>query len=277
MNPRTLLVILVAGLTLVVAPRPISARFPTLAPGDSHGILQASLLDKSTPFENEWRITSIDHFDIAFTAITEDDLERVAAIAERAYRRIGAGLTHELSLRPLIVVYGTHAEVQRAIAARSYPGNREHILWALDAPATQADGDFVHELTHVFAFDIIPPTMHRELPAWFQEGLAEFERGEWASSDLGMIRELLRASRLSALSRLSAEGSANTAVLQRVVGHLAFDFLVARAGHDAVKKVLVSLRENPTNPIDAYLTAIRLSESQFAEEFEVYVRKRVAA
>jgi len=277
MNPRTLLVILAAVLTLVVAPRPVSAGFSRLAPGAVHGTLQASLLDKSMPFENEWRITDTDHFDIAFTAIAAGALERVAAIAERAYRRIGAGLTHELSLRPLIVVYGTRAEVQRAIASRSYPGNREHILLALDAPAMQADGDFVHELTHVFAFDIIPVTMHRELPTWLQEGLAEFERGEWASSDLGMVRDLLRANRLPALSRLSAEGSANTAALQKVVGHLAFDFVVARAGLDAVKKVLVLLRENHINPIDAYLTVVRLTESQFAEEFERYIRTRVTA
>lgn len=273
MNQRTLLALLVAG--LVVAP--VSARFPGLARGPADGFLQASLLDKSTPFEDEWRITNTDHFDITFTAITAGELERIAVIAERAYRRVGAGLTHELSLRPLIVVYGTRADVQRAIAARSFPGNREHLLWALDTPAVQADGDFVHELTHVFAFDIIPAAMHREVPSWLHEGLAEFERGEWASGDLAIVRDLLRANRFPALGRLSAEGSANAAPLQKIVGHLAFDFLVARAGQDTVKRVLVSLRENSTSPMDAYLAAVGLTESQFAGEFERYVRTRFAA
>jgi hypothetical protein len=275
MNPRILLVILVAS--FVVAPRPAAVRFPGLAPEAPNGILQSSLLDKSTPFENEWRITNADHFDITFTAITAGDLERIAATAERGYRHISAGLIHELSIRPLIVVYNTRADMQRAIAARSFPGNREHLLWSLDTPALHADGDFVHELTHIFAFDIVPVTVRRELPSWLHEGLAEFERGEWAAGDLGIVRDLLRANRFPPLIRLSAEGSTNAAPLQRIVGHLAFDFLVARAGQDTVKRILVSLRENVTSPIDAYLTAIGLTESQFEGEFERYVRTRFAA
>src|SRR5712692_10122822 len=254
MNPRTVLVILVAASG--VMPRPAAARIPGLAAGDPYGIRQTSLLDRSRPFENEWQITKTEHFDITFTAIAAGDLERIAATAERAYRRISAGLAHELSLRPLIVVYGTRADVQRAAAARSFPANREHLLWALDTPAVQADGDFVHELTHVFAFDIVPLTVRRELPSWLHEGLAEFERGEWAASDLGIVRELLRANGFPTLVRWSAEGSTNAAPLQKIVGHLAFDFLVARAGQDAVKRVLVSLRDNVTSPIDVYLTPI---------------------
>ncbi len=275
MNPLDpLLVILVAA--AVVTPRSAPARFPGLAPGAPNGIRQSSLLGTSTPFENEWRITNTDHFDITFTVIAAGDLERIAAVAERAYRRISAGLKHELSLRPLIVVYGTRADVQGATAARSFPGNREHLLWALDTPAVQADGDFAHELTHVFAFDIVPVTVRRVLPSWVHEGLAEFERGEWAASDLGIVRDLLRENRFPALVTLSAEGSTN-AHLQRIVGHLAFDFLVARAGQDAVKRVLVSLRGNVTSPIDVYLTSIGLTESQFEGEFERYVRTRFAA
>jgi hypothetical protein len=262
---------------LLVARGPAAVRFPGIASAAPNRLLQSSLLDRSSPFENEWRLTKTDHFDITFTVIPAGDLERVAATAERAYRRISAGLTHELSLRPLIVVYGTHTDLQRAIAARSFPGNREHLLWALDTPAVQADGGFVHELTHIFAFDIVPVAMGRDLPTWLHEGLAEFERGEWAVGDLETIRDLLRVNRFPALGSLPPEGSPDAAPLQKIVGHLAFDFLVARAGQDAVKRVLVSLRENVTSPIGAYLTAIGLTESQFEREFERYVRTRFAA
>jgi hypothetical protein len=124
------------------------------------------LLDASTPFEGGWWITKTNHFDITFTAAGQGDLEPVAESAERAYRRVSSALTHELSLRPLIVVYRTRADVQSAIASRSFPGNREHMLWALDTPAVQADGAFVHELTHVFAFDIVPMNVRHDLPAW---------------------------------------------------------------------------------------------------------------
>jgi len=262
---------------LLAAQRPAAGRFPGLDSAAPHRILQSSLLDRSTPFENGWRLTNTDHFDITFTVISPGDLERVAATAERAYRRISAGLMHELSLRPLIVVYGTHTDLQRAIDARSFPGNREHLLWALDTPAVQADGGFVHELTHIFAFDIVPVTVGRGLPTWLHEGLAEFERGEWALDDLETIRDLLRVNRFPALGSLSPEASPNAAPIQKIVGHLAFDFLVARAGQDAVKRVLLSLRENVSSPIGAYLTAIGLTESKFEREFERYVRTRFAA
>jgi hypothetical protein len=252
MNPRPLLLALAA--TAAAAP-------------------QSSLLDRSTPFEHEWRITRADHFDITFTGATAADLERVAATAERAYRRVRASLQHELSLRPLIVVYGTRADLQRAIAARSFPGNREHLLWALETPAAQADGDFAHELTHVFAFDIVPPAV-RDLPTWLHEGLAEFERGEWSDSDRVFVRDLIRADRLPALGELSAEVSSDTERLQTIVGRLALDLLAARAGKDAVNRMLVSLRESTTSPMQAYLTALGVTESQFDGEFQRYVRAR---
>jgi hypothetical protein len=258
MYPRALLISLVA----------IAAASP--------GIPQSSLLDASTRFENEWRITRAGHFDITFTTVAPGDLERVAALADRAYRRLNTGLTHDLSLRPLIVLYGTRAELQRAIAARSFPGNREHLLWPLDTPAAQAEGDFAHELTHVFAFDIVPPAV-RNLPTWLHEGLAEFERGEWTDADLAFVRDLLRTGRFPALTALPADASANAERLQQIVGHLAVDFLVARAGQDAVKRMLISVRDNRTSPVDAYLAAISLAESQFDGEFQRYVRTRFAA
>jgi hypothetical protein len=254
MHPRTLLLALVT--THVVVP-------------------QSSLLDRSTPFEHEWRITRADHFDIAFTAATAADLERVATTADGAYRRLSAGLTHQLSLRPLIVVYGTRADLQRAIAARSFPGNREHLLWALDTPAAQVGGDFVHELTHIFAFDIVPPTA-RDLPTWLHEGLAEFERAEWSDSDRAFVGDLIRTNRLPALGGLSAEVSTGTERLQTIVWRLALDLLATRAGKDAVNRMLVSLRESPISPLQAYLTALGLTESQFDGEFQRYVRARFA-
>jgi hypothetical protein len=273
MNQRP--TVLIVAAMLFVLPRLATARFPDGSSAVPR-FEQTSLLEASTPFEDDWRLTKTEHYDITFRAIGADDLERIAGSAERAYRHVRSGLMHELSLRPLIVVYETRADLQRAIASRSFPGNREHMLWALDTPAVQADGTFVHELTHVFAYDIVPPSV-RDLPAWLQEGLAEFERAEWSDADLGIVRELLRTNAFPGLARLPREDAPDAARLQRIVGHLAVEFLVARAGPDILKRVLFSLRENVASPIDVYLSAATLARPDFDREFARYVRERFAA
>jgi hypothetical protein len=272
---RTLLIVLCA--MSFVKTRAATALFLEVSSGVPGRFQQASLLEASTPFEDDWRLTKTDHFDITFRAVGTGDLERIAGSAERAYRRVGSAFTHELSLRPLIVVYRTRIDVQRAITSRSFPGNREHMLWALDTPAVQADGTFVHELTHVFAFDIVPVTVRRDLPGWLQEGFAEFERGEWTDADLRIVREMLLRNTFPTLGGLPREDSEDAVRLQRIVGHLAVDFLVARAGQGTLTRVLLSLRESTISPIDAYLAAAGLAEPDFDREFARYVRDRFAA
>lgn len=80
------------------------------------------------------------HFDITFTDAAAGDVERVADVAEGADDRIRSRLMHELSLRPLVVVFSTAADRMRAIESGTIPGDREHLLWALDTPASAVDG-----------------------------------------------------------------------------------------------------------------------------------------
>jgi hypothetical protein len=238
-------------------------------------LAQPSLLGGSRPFEGDWRITGIDHFDLAFRDGGDRDLARVADTAERAYRRVGASLGHELSLRPLIVMYRNRAEVEQAIAARSFPGNREHVLWTMDIPATEADGQFVHELTHVFVFDMLPAAVTGGVPAWLQEGLAEFQRGEWADADLDTVRSLLNAGTFPALDRVPADDAPASVRLRTVVGHQAVDFLVARGGADAPRQLVTALRRN-VPAVEAYRAAVRLAPADLDREFVRFVRDRVA-
>jgi hypothetical protein len=165
---------------------------------------QATLAERAVPFEGDWRITAGRHFDLTFITAGPGDLERVSASAERAYRQISARLGHDLSLRPLIVVYRTGAERLQARAARTFPGNREHVLWALDVPASEADGEFLHELMHVFAFDIVPPG-GRVIPAWLHEGLA---REPARPVDRGRSRDRARvaAAGIAAVARTASAG-----------------------------------------------------------------------
>jgi hypothetical protein len=237
---------------------------------------QASLLDRAVPFEPGWRITPTARFDITFTAIASTDLDRLAGMAERAYGRLAAEFSHELSLRPLLVVYQTRAELDRAIADRTYPGNREHLLWPLDTPAPDAEGRFRHELAHVFTFDIVPPPPGGAFPRWLHEGVAELARGEWSESDVAFVRDWIRRDAVPAFAAIDAERAGDDRT-PTVLGHLAVDFLVQRAGASSVRQLLAALRQDPPRASALYLAATGLSAADFDREFSRYVRARFAA
>ena len=51
----------------------------------------------------------------------------------------------------------------------------------IDDPPDQLYGLIVHELTHMFEFDIIPQSLiRRSVPLWVNEGLSDYERGQWS-------------------------------------------------------------------------------------------------
>jgi len=221
-----------------------------------------------------WQLTATDHFDITYAPELAPHLQRIRGLAERAYQQVSSDLQHELSLRPLLVLFGTRGELQQAIASGTVPGNREHILLPLDAPGARTDGDLVHELTHVFAFDIVPSSARTDIPRWMHEGLAELERGEWSESDLAMLRERLRINTLPRLGSLQVGASPDAAELYRIFGHAALDFLVARAGQDGLKRFLLSVRTSVANPTSVYLAAIGASADDFDQRFDEYLRAR---
>jgi hypothetical protein len=240
-----------------------SSSFAAGSPPLAVGAAQRS----GTPGTTDWQFAATEHFEVAFMPATADEVERIGAAAEGAYQHVSAQLMHELSLRPLLVLFSTRSDRQRALATGIIPIAEEHILWAVDIP-TQ---DLVHEMTHAFAFDIVP---RRDLPGWLHEGLADFTRGTWGDEDAQLVREMLRMNTPPRLSTMSSPPSLGAPRVTTVVGHLAFDFLVARVGEESLKRLLLSLRESVANPFDVYLAATGLSAAEFEKEFERYVRTR---
>ena len=54
----------------------------------------------------------------------------------------------------------------------------------IDEPPDRLYGLIVHELTHIFEFDIIPQLARSaaSMPLWINEGLSDYERGDWSRS-----------------------------------------------------------------------------------------------
>jgi beta-lactamase regulating signal transducer with metallopeptidase domain len=234
----------------------------------------------SSPLPNAWQISSSAHFDVTYLPSLADRVDSITAAAERAYQKVSADLQHQLSIRPLLVLFSTRVDLEQAVTSGNVvvtsgnvPGNRKHILVPLDMPPGQVGGQLAHELGHVFTFDIAPSSAGNDFPRWIHEGLAEFARGEWADTDLAVLRERVRTQTLPTLLRSPAAATGD-ARLVRILGHAAIDFLVSRAGRGQVRQLLLLLRDNGADPVGGYLTRLGLPATEFERGFREYLNER---
>lgn len=113
----------------------------------------------------DWRASETEHFEIRYGAALSDDIDRIEAAAERAYRRVSERLGDDLPFRVPLILFATREDFERqdlapganltGIASFSEPaGNRIAVLveeWG-DDPVARIS----HELTHIFAFEAVP-------------------------------------------------------------------------------------------------------------------------
>jgi hypothetical protein len=119
-------------------------------PSGNHGV-------KVTP----WMVHATNHFDIYYERQHQRALDEIARNAERAYARVSFDLQHELAARmPLIVVHTDREMPQnpgqaRELVRASGAPDGDHLLLAVE-PSSGRSASLVHELTHQFAFELIP-------------------------------------------------------------------------------------------------------------------------
>ena len=166
----------------------------------------------------EWYIYTTDHFEIYYYPALQQHLERIAGYAESAYQQISADLKHDLPYKVPMILFKTHSEfeqqnvapggAQEGVGAFAEP-MQHRMLLPIDDPPDQLYGLITHELTHQFEFDIIPTTLiRRSVPLWVNEGLSDYERGQWSSSDLMQVRDAAIADIVPKMSEM--EGYGNT-------------------------------------------------------------------
>jgi len=236
----------------------------------------------------EWHIYETDHFEIFYYPELEEHLARVASYAESAYAQISADLMHDLATRVPLVVFKTHSEFeQQNIAPGQSPEGvgafaepfRQRIVLPIDEPPDQLYRLITHELTHQFAFDIIPRSfIRRGIPLWVDEGLADYMAGVWRPLDLMAVRDAALSDILPRMSEfLDYGGFANARVVYNL-GHAAFEFIEERWGKEGVRQFLFSLRKTVIGGGgDIYEDAFDLSADEFDDAFESYIRDRFLA
>src|SRR5712691_9692972 len=233
----------------------------------------------------DWHIYTTDHFEIYYYPELEKHLERVAGYAESAYQQVSADLKHDLSVKVPLILFKTHSEfeqenvdpgaAQEGVGAFAEPV-RQRMVMPIDDPPDQLYGLIVHELTHQFEFDIIPQGLiRRSVPLWVNEGLSDYERGQWSATDLMQVRDAAVADIVPKMSEMEGYGSSGNALLVYNLGHAVFEFIEAKFGKEGIRMFLFSLRKSVIGGgEDAYEEALKMKKDEFDQNFERYLKDR---
>jgi hypothetical protein len=233
----------------------------------------------------EWFIYTTDHFEIYYYPALQQHLERIASYAESAYQQISADLKHDLPYKVPMILFKTHSEfeqqnvapggAQEGVGAFAEP-MQHRMLLPIDDPPDQLYGLITHELTHQFQFDIIPTTLiRRSVPLWVNEGQADYERGQWSSSDLMQVRDAAIADIIPKMSEMEGYGNSGNILLVYTLGHAVFEFIEAKFGKEGVRQFMFSLRKSVIGGgEDAYEEAFKMKREEFDEAFDRYLKDR---
>lgn len=234
----------------------------------------------------DWRTSETDHFEIRYGTALADDIDRVEAAAERAYRRVSERLADDLPFRVPLILFATREEFERqdvvpgadlsGIASFSEPaGNRIAVLveeWGDDLVARIS-----HELTHVFAFEAVPRSdSGSAVPLWVDEGLADYGMGTWSEIDEGILRSLVESGDIPSMSTVVGRGGFENPRVAYALGHAAFDFVEAEWGRETVGAFMRAFGTAGERPAGPYQDVLGLTPAAFDARFADYLRARFA-
>ena len=232
-----------------------------------------------------WHIYTTQHFEIYYYPELEEHLERVAGYAESAYQKVSGDLKHDLAKLVPMVLFKTHSEfsqqniissdIPEGVAAFAEP-RRDRMVLPIDEPSDRLYGLIVHELTHIFEFDIIPRSlMRRGVPLWVDEGLADYMRAQWTPMDMMTVRDAAIADIIPRMSEFKGYGGFTNPRLVYNLGHAVFEFIESRWGKEGIREFLFSLRRGMIGGgEDPFEESFEISGEEFDREFDKYLKDR---
>ena len=112
------------------------------------------------------------------------------------------------------------------------------MVMPMDEPSDLMYRLIVHELTHIFEFDIIPTSLiRRSVPLWMNEGLSDYMTGLWRPIDLMTVRDAAVADIVPKMSKLEGYGQFTNPRLIYNLGHSVFEFIESKWGKGTWERI----------------------------------------
>ncbi len=232
--------------------------------------------------KHEWQVYRSPHFDVYYYPEMEEELGRLVSYAESAYDTISDRLKHEIPFSIPLILYRTFSEfAQTNLSPSEIPegvgafaeSTRDRMVIPIDNPPDELQELFLHELTHIFEFDIIPRSLFRQVvPLWIDEGLATYMEDEWDPLDLMTVRDAAVADQIPTFQELNARFSRNPYSF----GASIFNFMEERFGEEGVRQFVFSLRRAVTGGVseEVYEQAFRMAPEEFYREYRRWIKER---
>ena len=232
--------------------------------------------------KHKWQVYRSPHYEIYYYPEFEQELGRLVSYAESAYEKVSNDLKHEISFPIPLILYKTFSEfaqtnlfpieIPEGVGAFAEPA-RDRMVIPIDNPPDELQELFVHELTHIFQFDIIPRGLiRRSVPVWIDEGMATYMEDEWDTLDLMVIRDAAVTDQIPTFEALNV-GFARAAYS---FGSSVFEFMEERYGKEGVRQFIFALRRAVVGGVDAevYEQAFRLKPEEFYREWKRWLVDR---
>jgi beta-lactamase regulating signal transducer with metallopeptidase domain len=293
-EPRSPIWVVTLGVTAVLAVIMSSAYLSSSGMGSGPGVLAAGQVQTVEPIASPdtfgWQVHRTDHFDIHYYAALTPNLESVTESAERAYQSISSELRYSLPFRVPLVLFKTRSDfeqqtivpaVRAAIAQGTVTGfsepKRNRVVLLIEEDQDRLYRQITHELTHIFAFDVIPrsATNIRRVPSWIDEGFAEYMTDVWDPANLGKVRDIVAADRVPRMTAVAGPIDIDGLYGAAHLGHAVFEFIEAEYGKPAVWQFLLEVRRHVVDGAgDPYQVAFNRTPEEFDSAFAQYLRTR---
>jgi WD40 repeat protein len=237
-----------------------------------------------------WRSYKTAHFEIYFYHDNPERLKILAGMCESAYKKVSSYLKHELSKPVPLIYYLTFTDFEQSNifhVSEGVLGVSEPILFRTgvhgDMPLDELQTLIIHELTHVFEFDILWGSQGGALtaiyvpPLWTFEGLSEFNTHRWSPWSKLLVRDAVLNDRLPDLDE-SGEMISRFPLPRDPAydfGHALYEYIAERFGPSAIRELWASLKTKPLlGKKDPFKRAFNVPWREFSSDFKKYLRQR---
>ncbi|MDD3642759.1 MAG: hypothetical protein PHQ19_04765 [Candidatus Krumholzibacteria bacterium] len=233
----------------------------------------------------EWSVLKTPHFDVHFPEGYRDLAARTAVILEYGYNKLSEDFEHGIEWRIPAIVYGSHSDFQQTnvtwdilpegVQAFAEPTRKRMVLHFGGSNLDYAH-TCIHELTHIFEFDIIYGTLLRSafaqgalfpIPLWFMEGISEYYSVGGMDDEAHMFMRDATVFDYLPYTLDYAGGYMNYKA-----GQSAIDFINRRYGPGKVVEIMDQLRYQRSLEI-ALKSTIGITTEEFSKDWKEDLRR----
>ncbi len=233
----------------------------------------------------EWFVLKTPHFDINFPGGYRDLAARTAVILEAGYIKLSNDMSHRVAWRIPVIIYGSHSDFQQTniiydiipegVQAFAEPMRKRMVLH-FGGSNTDYEHTAVHELVHIFSYDIIYGTLLRSvfsrsmlfpIPLWFMEGVAEYYSSGYDAGGEMFVRD---ASVFDYLSDLDY----TYGYMAYKAGQSAIYYLTESYGPGKVLEIMDNLRLQRGSVALALENSLGITSQELSRDWKKAMRRR---